>query len=208
MLLINDFKTSVKKALSEIDSNWESYDGLIVCGTHSQEQNIDPILEKIKEYRESNRPFLGICMGLHLAIVEYARNVWGVKEATTEELNDCPRHTFQVKDYHGGDFDPPSKCSCPPFMVVRMPELRVGIRNVNGRMESHWHNYRASHEAVRYLQKSFKITMSEDGILEEMSLPDHPFFWGVQYHPEYQTSKEKPHFLLKDFLNSCSQHQK
>lgn len=86
MEVLSDFTTSVKKAFDEIDPNWESYKGLIICGTHAPKMDeVEFLLNKIKEARENKTPFLGICYGHQLCAIEYARNVLGIKDAVSEE---------------------------------------------------------------------------------------------------------------------------
>jgi len=79
------FQASVRRALTEIDPNWGSYEGLIVCGSHYTPGANDTI-ERIRYYREAGKPVLGICWGHQLAAIEYARNVLKVKNATSEEF--------------------------------------------------------------------------------------------------------------------------
>lgn len=152
MQILNDFNTSVEKALDEIDPNWVNYDGLIVCGTHSP-HDTESMIEKIRQARESGRPFLGICFGHQLAAIEYARNVLGIADATSEEFG---KGTFVVK---------------------KRPEgLKVGLHDG----ESYWNNYE---------------------VVIDWSKP--PNFITCQFHPEYQSSKDKPHPLLVEFLQLC-----
>ena len=87
MQIYNSFQTSVKKALDEIDINWPRYRGLIICGTH-RPKNVEFLINKIKKTRETGLPFLGICFGHQLAAVEYARNVLGAINATSEEFSE------------------------------------------------------------------------------------------------------------------------
>ena len=178
MEIINDFKTSVVKALAEIDPKWNKYKGLVIAGTHTPE-NIDKILSKIKDARDNNTPVLGICFGLQVAVIEYYRNVLNNPTANSEEI------------------DPDS------FPVVsQLPALRVGIFKVNGRLESHWHNY-----AVKKIigDKLLGDKVYTDDILEEWRIGK---FIGVQFHPEYESSKDRPHPLLKEFINICKQNGK
>lgn len=112
MIILNDFNTTVEKALTEIDPNWESYDGLIICGTHSP-KDTESQIELIHQARLNKVPFLGICFGYQLAAIEYARNCLGIKDATSEEFG---QGTFVVK---------------------KLPELNVGLKNG----ESYWNNY-------------------------------------------------------------------
>jgi len=113
MLVLGDFRTSVSRALSEINRDWRDLPGLIVCGTHAP-KNPDIMIEEIAEARKSGLPFLGICFGYQMAAIEYERNVRGVKNATSQELSD-----------HG------------PFVVVKREELKVGLHEG----ESWWSNY-------------------------------------------------------------------
>lgn len=96
MQILNDFNTTVEKALEEIDPNWKKYQGLIVCGTHSH-KNIEMTLGAIQYARENKFPFLGICAGHQMAAVEYARNILGWKDATSEEFMFSPNQTVVIK---------------------------------------------------------------------------------------------------------------
>lgn len=182
MILVNDFQTSVRKALSEIDSNWESYNALIVCGTHNP-SNIEEIISKIKEARENNIPFLGLCMGFELMLVEWVRSL-GQLGANSAEVDS----------------------NATPKVIVQLPEIRVGIRSVYWRgkesLESHWHNYAFARKHTDKFEKEWELSFT-DGILEIAKLRKHKFFLGTQFHPEYQNSKENPHWVFKEFLSIC-----
>mgnify|MGYP001581699917 CR=1 FL=1 len=86
--------------------------------------------------------------------------------------------------------------------LEKLEENRVGIKEVIGwwgiTNESHWHRF-AGREDIRGYQ-----IVKTDGIIEAMRLEYHPFFVGTQFHPEYQSSKDKPHPILKEFLEVCS----
>lgn len=84
MILLGDFKTNMRRALTEIDPNWESYNGVIVCGSHDP-RDAEKIISKIQVAREQGTPLLGVCYGFQLASIEYARNVLGLSNATSEE---------------------------------------------------------------------------------------------------------------------------
>ena len=174
----SDFSTSIEKAFDEIDPKWRDYVGMVALGTHSPE-DIDLKLNRIQFAREHKIPFLGICMGMQLMAIEYARNVLELKEANTQEV------------------DPKAD------LIVKMPNLRVGIFDVEGRMESHWHNYKFNNDYIP-LFKDWDMVMTQ-GVVEEMM---RDLMAGVQYHPEYQSSKQKPHPLLKTFLTICKQYTK
>lgn len=95
MEIISDFTVSVRKALEEIDSKYESYNGLVIAGTHAPTiETVEQQIQKVKEARESGTPTLLICHGQQVGAIEYARNVLGIKDATSEEYG---AGTFVVK---------------------------------------------------------------------------------------------------------------
>ena len=183
MDILGDFKTSLTKSLDEIDPAWKTYDGLIVAGTHTP-KNVDELLEKIKEVRELNKPFLGICFGFQLMLIEYARNVLKVGADTTEINPETPWPVF-----------------------TKLDDTRVGAFpvKVNGetRLESHWHNYAFNQQYISWFKDKFILVWS-DGILEMATLRKNKYHLGTQFHPEYESSIKNPHPILKEFLRICS----
>lgn len=113
----NDFTTTLRKALDEIDPEWERYNGLIVPGSHTPYQ-VEEKIEAIKRARESKTPALLICFGFQLGAIEYARNVLGIKDATSEEFGEGT------------------------FVVKKRPALKVGEQDG----ESYWSNYEVAIE--------------------------------------------------------------
>lgn len=155
MEIFGHFQTSVRRALEEIDPQYSKLSGLIICGTHDPSNlPIDEMLDKIRAARELEIPFLGICFGHQLAAIEYARNVLGIKDATSEE------------------FGVPGT-----FVVQKRANFKVGLHEG----ESYWSNYQVS--------------------LTQWDKPLH--FVTTQYHPEYQSSKNKPHLFLEEFIDLC-----
>lgn len=153
MQIIGNFTTSVHKALKEIDPKYYDYGALVVCGSHTPDEwDIDKIIEKIKKAREQNTPTLLICWGHQLGAIEYAHNVLGIKDATSEEFG---KGTFVVK---------------------KRKEMKVGLHEG----ETWWSNYE---------------------VIIDYKIPAN--FVSVPYHPEYQSSKDKPHPLLVKFLSLC-----
>jgi CTP synthase (UTP-ammonia lyase) len=150
MRILNDFNTTVEKALSEIDPRWREYEGLIVCGSHTP-FGTEQIIRDIREARETGLPFLGICFGHQLAWIEYCRNVLGIEKATSEEFGD-------------------GIC-----VVQKRKELKVGLHEG----ETWWSNYECVGD-------------------EDWKKPEN--FFTAPFHPEYQSSKDKPHPLLINFL--------
>lgn len=156
MKILNDFNVSVERALSEIDPNFMNLPGTVVCGTHSP-HNIESLIEATRLAREKNEAFLGICFGHQIAAIEYARNVLGIKDATSEEFGEGT------------------------FVVVKNVEgLRVGMREG----ETYWNNYHVVPWLLEVWKKPSKTIT-------------------VQFHPEYQSSKDRPHPILAKFIELC-----
>jgi CTP synthase (UTP-ammonia lyase) len=153
MKIFSDFQTSVRKAFDEIDPNWESYNGIVICGTHTPKiEEVERLLGEIKNARDTKTPFLGICFGHQLCAIEYARNILGIKDATSEELGEGTH------------------------VVKKSGALKVGLHEG----ESYWNNYEVAIDVKK---------------------PD--FFLTTQSHPEYQSSIDRPHPLLVQFLALC-----
>lgn len=182
----NGFYTSVVKSLKEIDENFEDVNGLLIVGTHTPPngQILEEALDRIQEARAMDIPVLGICMGFQLMLIEFARNVLKLEDANSEEIEKTQN-----------------------TIVEKLPELRVGIRPVTWKgkttMQSHWHNYAFNKTFLDIYQNAGWDFSFTDGVAEIGMLKDKNFYYGVQYHPEYQSSKERPDKLLKDFLSSC-----
>lgn len=187
MEILNDFTTSVEKALTEIDANWRLYNGLVVCGTHDP-KNIDLTIEQIKKARENSIPFLGICMGFQLMLIEWVRSM-------------------EHPGANSAEIDP----NATPKVIAQLPAMRVGIRPVYWRgresMESHWHGYAFARKHAGYFEKEWELSWT-DGVLEVAKLRSHPFFLGVQFHPEYSSAKGNFHPILVEFLSICKKYAK
>lgn len=176
MEIIGEFETSVRKALGEINPGFEQLPGLVVCGTHAP-NNLEAQAQFLRAAREDKVPTLAICWGLQMMGIEYFRNVKGIKDATTQEIG-------------GGT-----------LVVEKLKYLNVGIKDVRGRSESHWNHYAIPYERAQEMD-DFDIVIGNEGV-EEARLHSHPFYVGVQYHPEYQSSRKRPHPLLVEFLDIC-----
>lgn len=176
-----DFTTTLEKALHEINPNYDVLSGVVITGTHKP-TDIASKMNMIRRARENGTPFLGICFGMQLMAVEYMQNVVGLSDATSEEISEGSK------------------------VVIKMPEERVGLRPAmhHGAVyaESYWHNYKVDIDSFPALWDGFEITTAND-VVGYMKLKTHPHFVGVQFHPEYQSSKEKPHPVLVDFLDAC-----
>lgn len=168
-----DFSNNVERAMREIDPFYDSYHGIVVVGSHNQEE-IEKKMELIRFARENKIPFFGICFGMQLALIEYGKNVLKIDNATSEEI------------------------SKGAYVIHKLPDMNVGISKVEGDWESHWHHFAFNDKYKQQYEKDWNLSF-ENGILEYCALKDHPFFYGTQFHPEYRRN----HPLLAQFITTC-----
>ena len=158
MEILNNFNTSVEKALEEIDQNWRAYDGLIIAGSwpgENDESVVEKCKTKLREAIGKGMPILGICLG---------HQVIGLERGCRLE---------------------------------KLSERNVGIHEVSGwwgnTYETFWHDY---------------VVVDENGYKLNSFRDNEKNIIGVQFHPEYQSSPEKPHPILVEFIEKCKSWQK
>lgn len=146
MEFFGDYYPSVARALSEVDPDWREGVGVVICGSHTPTtEKADKIINKIKWAREKGVPLYGECWGYQLCAIEYARNVLGIKDATSEEWGDG---TFVVKKRRDG--------------------LKVGLHNG----ESYWNNYEVDLPEWK-IPENFFIAQSHPSYQSSIDKP-HP----------------------------------
>ncbi len=196
-------KNNVAEALSDVDA-------ILVPGGFG-ERGVEGKIHAIRYARENQVPFFGICYGMQLAAVEFARNVCGIKDATSRELKEPGRgvHNFVI-DYMeeqrdmenlGGTMRLGSyKCDIEPgsraFEVYQQEEI----------FERHRHRYEFNNK-YRDLFESNGLVPSgfnrERDLVEILEIPDHPWYIAVQFHPEFQSRPLEPHPLFFHFVKAA-----
>ncbi len=180
--------------------------GIIVPGGFG-DRGIDGMIESIKYARENKIPYLGLCLGMQLAIVEFARNVAGYSDAHSSELN--PSSLNQVihimPDQHGvTDLGGTLRLGAYPC-VLDKESLAYKLYGEELIHERHRHRYEVNNDyRDALIENGMKLSgLSPDGhIVEMIELPDHPWFVGTQAHPEFKSRPNKPHPLFKGFIEA------
>jgi len=202
--------TGIENGTISIDKRLAGIDGVIVPGGFGT-RGIEGKIEVIRYCRENDIPFLGICYGMQLAVVEFARNVCNIKGASTTEIEE-----------DGGDAPEPIICILPDQINVtkKGATMRLGGQDVSLKKgtlargiyeksqirERFRHRYEVNPEYVELLKKSgmvFSGSTPDGKIMQVMELPDHPFFFGTQYHPELISRLETPEPLFRELVSAA-----
>ncbi len=213
----NDCKVNVRMIHSEeieelgIVNQFDGLDGILVAPGFGS-RGIEGKIKAITYARENEIPFLGICLGMQCAVIEYARNVLGFEKANSTEFNskspspviDMMEDQKKISGLGGtmrlGSF----KCSILPGTIA---ERIYGEKEI---AERHRHRYEFNN---RYLEDFKNAGMIESGIntqgdlVEIVELQNHPWFVGVQFHPEYKSTVARPHPVFVSFVKAAMQHK-
>ena len=214
----NEVKVNVKSIHSEhIDlSNTKellyNLDGVLVAPGFG-ERGIEGKIEAIRYVREHKIPFFGICLGMQMAVIEFSRNVVGLKGANSSEMDaDCPYHVIdlmedqkQVENKGGtmrlGAWD----------CILLEGSAAHSVYKKKTISERHRHRYEFNENYKTQIESNGMIATGvnpDTGLVEIVEIKDHPWFVGVQYHPEYKSTVANPHPLFKAFIKSALDYQK
>lgn len=193
------------------------FDGVIVPGGFGA-RGIEGIITAIKFARENKIPYLGLCYGMQLAVIEFARSVCGVTGATTREIDPNAEHLVidimesQKKKLADGNFGGTMRLGAYPAYIGKDTIAReaYGSETIS---ERHRHRYEVNPKYIPVVEKEGLIFSgkSPDGTLMEIAeLPKdvHPFFVGTQFHPEFKSRPLSPHPLFTAFAETASKHKK
>ena len=195
---------NIKNQLSKMD-------GIIVAPGFGS-RAVEGKISAVKFARENQVPFLGICLGMQCAVIEFARNVIGFKEAHSTEIN-----------------------SDTSYPVISMMEEQKELKNLGGTMrlgaydchvekdsllhkiyendvisERHRHRYEFNNKYMKDFEENgvvFSGKNKANNLMETIEITDHPWFIGVQYHPEYKSRVVNPHPLFISFVKAALTHQ-
>ena len=215
----NEVKVKVRSIHSEhlsskdVDKKLMGLDGILVAPGFG-ERGIEGKILAVQYAREHEVPFLGICLGMQMAVIEYARNVLGLEQANSTEMDEKT-----------------------PFPVINLMEEQKTVVNKGGTMrlgawdcelkegslahqvygtanvkERHRHRFEFNNDFLTEMQEAGMVTSglnTETNLVEIIELPGHPWFIGVQYHPEYKSTVANPHPLFVGFVKAVlAQKQK
>lgn len=185
-------------------------DGILVPGGFGN-RGIEGKISAIKYARENNVPFLGLCLGMQLSIVEFARNVIGYSDAHSVELDPSTTHPVihLMPDQEGiDDIGGTLRLGSYPCVLDKSSKAfeLYGEETIH---ERHRHRYEVNNDFRNALtENGMKLSgISPDGrIVEMIELPPHPWFVATQAHPEFKSRPNRPHPLFKGFIKASLEH--
>ncbi|MAG11205.1 MAG: CTP synthetase [Parcubacteria group bacterium] len=193
------------RKLKELDQ----YDGILIPGGFGT-RGVEGKIAVVEYARENSIPYFGICYGMQMAVVEFARNICGLENANTAEINPSTEnpviHVMEeqaanlAEKKYGGTMRLGSyNCKLKKDTVAgEAYEKRVVS-------ERHRHRYEVNNNYRKPLEENGMVisgTNPERDLVEIIELPNHPFFVGVQFHPEFQSKPLKPHPLFRQFVKA------
>ena len=216
--VMNDCKVKVKMIHSESISNDTAeeklghLDGILVAPGFGT-RGIEGKIEAIRYARENNVPFLGICLGMQCAAIEFARNILGMSDAHSTEMN--PETQFPVIDLMGSQLNVQDKGGT---MRLGKYSCKLQRNSKTFRMynqetieERHRHRYEFNNNYKKDFEDHGMMPVGinpENDLVEIIELENHSWFVGVQFHPEYQSTVNNPHPLFIGFIEAALKYHK
>ena len=220
---VERFEDPKEKAL--VEEELKEFDGIIVpqgWGSRAVEGKL-----KAVEWARTNKvPYLGLCFGMQMAVIEYARNVLGLNDANSEEVNPTTKDPvihimpnqkeYLEKKQYGGTIRLGAwPCKLDKNSILYKAYKSEGAERLNEQTveERHRHRYEFNNDYLKQLEKAGLVISgtSPDGkLVESIELPIdvHPFFVGTQFHPEYKSRPLTPHPIFVGFIEACTKQQK
>lgn len=192
---------------SSVLKHLDGLDGVLVAPGFG-ERGIAGKLESIKFIRENKIPFFGICLGMQCAVVEFSKNVLKLEDAASVEVN--PKTKNPVIDLMADQKNITDKGG-----TMRLGAFKCKLRKDSQAYhayqnelvsERHRHRFEFNNEYLEEIEKAGLIPTGinpETGLVEIVELKDHPYFVGVQFHPELKSTVENPHPLFVSFIKAC-----
>ena len=189
----------------------ENLDGVLVAPGFG-ERGIEGKIEAIRYVREHNIPFFGICLGMQMAVIEFSRNVLNLHKANSSEMDELT--PFPVIDL----------MEAQKLITKKGGTMRLGswecnllenskvatIYNKNIIHERHRHRYEFNNDFKDQIENSGMLSTGcnpQTGLVEIVEIPSHPWFIGVQYHPEYKSTVANPHPLFLSFIKAALKYK-
>ena len=207
-----DLKLIDAESLQEgVDGELKDVAGVLIPGGFG-ERGVEGKIKAARFAREHKIPYLGLCLGMQVATIEFARNVCGIESANSTEFDkNAKEPVISLLEEQRGVRNKGASMRLGTWPTkIATGTLAEKIYGSNEVLERHRHRYEFNMKyRDRMNEKGFTISgTSPDGALAELiELRDHPYFLACQYHPEFQSKPNKPHPLFKGFIQACLARQ-
>jgi len=195
-------------------------DGVLVAGGFG-ERGVEGKIQAIKYARENKIPFLGICLGMQLAIIEFARNILGLSDANSIEFDPNTKEPviFLIDEFIDAAGTKQIRTTTSPMGgTMRLGEyecntkegsiLREAYGGASTIFERHRHRYEANPTYKEALELNGMIVTGEsNGLIEAVEIPEHPWFLGVQFHPEFTSRLQNPNPSILAFVKKALENR-
>ncbi len=218
-----EFINSEEITPKTVDSILNGLDGILVPGGFGI-RGVEGKIEAIRYARENKVPFFGICLGMQCAVIEYARNVLGIKDATSEEFSPNAKNKLIYLMTEWYDFrkntviqrneasDAGGTMRLGAYPCVLTPDSHAhkayGQEEI---LERHRHRYEFNNAYMDQLKEAgleFSGLSPDGKLVEIVEISDHPWFLACQFHPEFKSTPMNPHPLFKDFVKASLDNHK
>lgn len=193
----------------KLDNDYSKLDGIIIPQGWGK-RGVEGKIKAIEYARKNNIPYLGLCFGMQMAVIEYARNVLGLKGANTEEADPETKHpVIHTMDYQKElikkhEFGGTIRLGAYPCKIIKKTKL-FDIYKKELVSERHRHRYEFNNKYKKQFEKAgltISGTSPDGKLVEAIEIPTHKFFVGTQFHPEYKSRPLSPHPIFVEFLKS------
>ena len=190
----------------------DEIDAIVVPGGFGS-RGVEGILQAIQFARQNNIPFLGLCYGMQLASIEFARNVAGLPQANTTEIDAKTKHPIvhvmpdQEKKLLNQDYGASMRLGLWDCQLQKGTKIHNAYKKVNI-AERHRHRYEFNNDYRQQLEQAgltISGTSPDGKLVEAVEIADHPFFVGVQFHPEFLSRPTTGHPLFNAFVKAANE---
>ena len=209
-----DWVDSEKLEQEDVSERLRDADGIIVPGGFGN-RGTGGMLAAARYARENGVPYFGICLGMQIAVIEFARNVLKLSDANSSELNPETKHPvidLMPDQEEGGQMGGTMRLGAYPCVLTENSRLKEIYCEWGAEIrERHRHRYEFNPAYKNRFEGQGMIVagQSPDGRLAEaVELKDHPFYIGVQYHPEFKSRPNRPHPLFSAFIEASEEYGK
>ena len=201
---------SEELTVNNVPKKLNNLNGILVAPGFG-ERGIEGKIEAVRYARINKIPFLGICLGMQMAVIEYARNVLNLKDANSTEMNpDTPYPVIDLMEEQKNITNKGGTMRLGSWDCVLSEGSKIkNIYKNSFISERHRHRFEFNDDYLSQLETAGLVPTGKNpdtNLVEVVEIPDHPWFIGVQYHPEYKSTVLNPHPVFVDFVKASLEH--